>query len=149
MVIILSKYRYNCFQLTTYFAYISHLAYSFDVGVNNVIFVYTSIEMHLLIIVNQFIPHQMYLSDAILLAILVACELHSSLISSSTFSILVVTLLNRISSFMAPHFSSFLLGESMFSFVDDCQCVLILLNLVSFIWFTPCGMSSSLPNYTL
>ena len=39
MVIVLSKYRYNCFQLTTYFAYISHLGYSFDVGVNNVIFV--------------------------------------------------------------------------------------------------------------
>ena len=120
MVIILSKYRYNCFQLTTYFAYISHLGYSFDVGVNNVIFVYTSIDIPLLIIVNQFESHQMYLSDAILLAILVACELHSSLISSSTFSILVVTLLNRIASFMAPHFSSFLLGESMFSFVDDC-----------------------------
>ena len=120
MVIILSNYRYNCFQLTTYFAYISHLGYTFDVGVSNVILIYISRDITLLIMVNQFKPHQMYLSDAILLAILVACELHSSLISSSTFSILVVTLLNRIASFMAPHFSPFLLGESMFSFVDDC-----------------------------
>ena len=37
MAIILSKCHYNCSQLTTYFAYIFHLGYSFDVGVNNVI----------------------------------------------------------------------------------------------------------------
>ena len=148
MAIILSKCHYNCSQLTKYFAYISHLGYSFDVGVNNVIFVYTSIDITLLIIVNQIKSHQMYLSDAILLAILVACELHSSLISSSTFSILVVTLLNRIASFMAPHFSPFLLGESIF-YLWMTVSVLIVLNLESFIWFTSWCMIPSLPNHTL
>ena len=99
--------------------------------------------------VNKFKPHQMYLSDALLLAILVACELHSSLISSSTFSILVVTLLNRIASFMAPHFSPFLLGESIFFYLWMTVSVLIVLNLESFIWFTSWCMIPSLPNYTL
>ena len=125
--------------------------YSFHVGVNNVISNYISTDINLysvIIMVNKFKPHQMYLSDALLLAILVACELHSSLISSSTFSILVVTLLNRIASFMAPHFSPFLLGESIF-YLWMTVSVLIVLNLESFIWFTSWCMIPSLPNHTL
>ena len=128
--------------------FISQQGHSFYVGVNNFILNYTSIDIILQILVNKLISHQMYLSDALLLAILVACELHSSLISSSTFSILVVTLLNRIASFMAPHFSPFLLGESIF-YLWMTVSVLIVLNLESFIWFTSWCMIPSLPNYTL
>ena len=131
--------------------FISDQGYSFHVGVNNVISNYISRDINLysvIIMVNKFKPHQMYLSDALLLAILVACELHSSLISSSTFSILVVTLLNWIASFMAPHFSPFLLGESIF-YLWMTVSVLIVLNLESFIWFTSWCMIPSLPNYTL
>ena len=61
MVIILSKYRYNCFQLTAYFAYISHLGYSFDVGVNNVIslihqYIYNSPNYSKLIYTTSNVP---------------------------------------------------------------------------------------------
>ena len=131
--------------------FISDQGYCFHVGVNNVISNYISRDINLysvIIMVNKFKPHQMYLSDALLLAILVACELHSSLISSSTFSILVVTLLNKIASFMAPHFSPFLLGESIF-YLWMTVSVLIVLNLESFIWFTSWCIIPSLPNYTL